>query len=320
MKIVRTFVSNEHGETQEQIACPLCESSAAELVLEGQDLLFRRPGRYPLVRCEACGLKYVNPRPTPEELGRHYPNDYFGYEVPEEDAPWFSRWLLSGFARGIALRRIRYLEKVTGRIGPDAAVADVGCGMNRLLYTLKKMRGCEGIGVDFKPEVVEYVRGRLGMPIVQGNLKEASFRDGQFDVMTFLEYIEHEPDPGAVLSEARRVTRSGGHIVIEIPDPSGWVARTFGRYWWNLDVPRHLVFFDPDTLAKQLSICGFELISVKPFTLPFYVGASVLQVLGQRHWRKNKLWMPMIAGLLGAPFLPFQPLMPEFLFTVARAK
>jgi SAM-dependent methyltransferase len=139
-------------------------------------------------------------------------------------------------------------------------------------------------------------------------------------VMTLLEYIEHESDPRAVLSEARRVIRGGGHLAIEIPHPSGFVARTFGRYWWNLDVPRHLIFFDPDTLRKQLASCGFELLSVKPFTLPLYIGASVLQALGQRHWNKNKRWVPLVAGLLGLPFLPFQPLLPEFLFTVAKAK
>src|SRR5262245_1588222 len=174
MKIVRTFSSDEHGELQEQIACPLCESSDGHVVLEGRDLLFRRPGRYPLVRCESCGLKYVNPRPTPEALGRHYPEDYFGYSKPE-DAPWFLRRIILGFARGIALRRIRFLEATTGKIEPSSQVVDVGCGVNGLLRTLKELRGCEGIGVDFKPEVVEYVRNQLGMPIVQGNLMQAKF-------------------------------------------------------------------------------------------------------------------------------------------------
>lgn len=319
MNLVRTFTSLEHGEPQEDIACPLCNSTERDTVLVGSDLLFNLPGRYPLVQCKGCGLKYVNPRPTPEALGRHYPKEYFGYEKPEE-APWFLRWLLLGFARGIAMRRINYIEAVTGTIKPDQAIVDVGCGVNGLLRTLKEVRGVSGLGVDFKEEVVDYVRNTLKMDIVQGTLKDAGFQDGQFDLMTLLEYIEHEPDTRAVLTEARRVIKKGGHLAIEIPDPSGWVARTFGRFWWNLDVPRHLTFFDADTLGKMLDQCGFELVSVKPFTLPVYIGASVLQALGLRHWNENKRWVPMVAGILGIPFIPFQPLLPEFLFAVARAK
>ena len=86
MKIIERFESAEHGEMQERIACPMCDGTETETVLIGRDLIFRKPGTYPLVRCLACGLQYVNPRPTPEALGPHYPDDYFGY-AKHEDAP-----------------------------------------------------------------------------------------------------------------------------------------------------------------------------------------------------------------------------------------
>ena len=63
--VSRSFESQAHGETQEEIACPLCHMSDTSRVLEAHDLLFRRPGGYPLVRCDNCSLQYVNPRPTP---------------------------------------------------------------------------------------------------------------------------------------------------------------------------------------------------------------------------------------------------------------
>jgi SAM-dependent methyltransferase len=319
MKVVRTFVSDEHGEEQEEVACPLCGATSNDRVLRATDLLFRRPGPYFLVRCSSCALEYVNPRPTPSALGAHYPKEYFGYARPEE-APWFARPFLLAFAKSIALRRIHYIESVTGKILPEQAVVDIGCGANGLLRTLKGLRGCVGTGVDFTPTAVDYVRNTLKMPIVEGTLQTAGFSDGQFDVMTLLEYLEHEPDPLAILREARRVIKDRGHIVIEIPHPTGWIARAFGRFWWNLDLPRHLVFFGKETLGKALEATGFELVRTRAFTLPLYVGASIVQALGQRHWVKNQSWVPVASALLGAPFLPFQPLMPEFLFAVARAK
>ncbi len=319
MKVVRTFVSSEHGEEQEEVGCLLCGETSHETVLRAQDLLFKKPGPYFLVRCTACGLEYVNPRPTPAALGPHYPKEYFGYARPEE-APWFARPFLLAFAKSIALRRIHYIETVAGKFRPDQAVVDVGCGANGLLRTLKGLRGTVGTGVDFTPRAVEYVRDVLKMPIVEGTLQTAGFKDGQFDVMTLLEYLEHEPDPLAILRESRRVIKDGGHLVIEIPHPTGWIARLFGRFWWNLDLPRHLAFFSEQTLGKALDKTGFELVRTRSFTLPLYVGSSIVQALGERHWVKNQNWFPVASALLGAPFLPFQAVMPEFLFAVAKAK
>ncbi|HVU01822.1 MAG TPA: class I SAM-dependent methyltransferase [Polyangiaceae bacterium] len=319
MNVVRTFVSPEHGEEQEEVGCLLCGETAHEPVLTASDLLFRKPGKYYLVRCAACGLEYVNPRPTPAALGPHYPPTYFGYARPEE-APWFARPFLLAFAKSIALRRIHYIETVTGKFRPEQQVVDVGCGANGLLRTLRDLRGTLGTGVDFTPRAVEYVRDVLKMPIVQGTLKGAGFKDAQFDTMTLLEYLEHEPDPMAILGEARRVIKDGGHLVVEIPHPTGWVSRLFGKYWWNLDLPRHLVFFSEQTLGKAFEKTGFELVRTRAFTLPLYVGSSIVQALGERHWVKNQAWFPLASAFLGAPFLPFQAVMPEFLFCVARAK
>jgi SAM-dependent methyltransferase len=318
-QIFRTFHSDAHQEMQEQIACPLCDSPAGSSSLLARDLVFARPGRYRLVRCQGCGLQYVNPRPTVEALGAHYPEDYFGYAMHEKESPLMQS-VLRAFARGISLRRIGYLEKVTGRIAPDSRVLDVGCGVNHLLFHLKEARGCEGMGLDFKPEIVAYVEKRLGMPIVCGTLQTAGLQTGSFDIVTMMEYLEHEPDPLTVLREARRVTRDSGFLALELPHISGLPARLFRSLWWNLDIPRHLVFFTPETLGSALEKTGFELLRVKSFTFPFYVGMSLVQALGQRHWAGNKRFFLLLSALLGAPFLPFQFLLPEFYFAVARAR
>ena len=317
--IVRTFESTEHGEQQEEIACPLCGGREGKPVLIARDLLFASPGRYPLVRCASCHLEYVSPRPTGSALGRHYPNDYFGYAL-HEDAPRFMQPFLRAMARDISLRRIRYLEASAGRIEKDHQILDVGCGANRLLQCIRDERGCIGTGLDFKPEVVSYVRDTLHMPIVQGSLGTAGLREASYDTVFMMEYLEHELDPRGLMMEARRITKPGGHLALELPHIAAWPGRMFGRFWWNLDIPRHLIFFTPDTLARMLDECGYEMLSVKPFTLPLYAGMSIVQVLGLRHWRKLKVIYPLLSAIFALPLLPFQALMPEFMFVVAKAK
>lgn len=319
INVLETFYNPQNQEEQERIGCPLCGQSGERLVFEGRDLLFRHPGNYRLVRCEACELEYVNPRPTLDSLGTHYPSDYFGYALHEEAPAWMEPFLRS-FARGISRRRLNYLEAVTGRITPQHRLVDVGCGVNRLLSYIQEQRGCTGMGVDFKPEIVSYVRDTLQMPIVEGTLETAELEAGHYDVVSMMEYLEHEADPVHVLQEARRITRPGGHLALELPHIDALPGRLFRSVWWNLDLPRHLIFPTPETLAKMLDRTGYELVSVKKFTFPLYVGMSLVQALGQNHWRKNRRLFPLVSSMLGVPFIPWQFALPEFMFAVARAK
>lgn len=316
---LRTFDSVEHGEQQEEIACPVCGGNQTERVLLARDLLFAQPGGYPLVRCVSCQMEYVSPRPTGAALGRHYPADYFGYSL-HEDAPKFMQPFLRAMAQGISRRRLAYLERVTGKLTESAALLDVGCGVNRLLELIRAERGCIGTGLDFKPEIVAYVRDRLGMPIVQGSLLDAKLPAASYDVVFMMEYLEHELDPRAVLQEARRVTKLGGHIALELPHIAAWPGRLFGARWWNLDIPRHLMFFTPDTLRRMLAECGYELVRVEPFSLPLYVGMSMVQSAGLTHWRKHKNLYPLLSAVLALPMLPFTWAAPEFMFVVAKAR
>ena len=52
--------------------------------------------------------------------------------------------------------------------------------------------------------------------------------------------------------------------------------------------------------------------------LILYIGMSLVQVLGLRHWRKHSVLYPVLGSLLALPLLPFTPLMPELMFAVAR--
>ncbi len=317
IEVRRTFHSDEHDEEQQDIPCPMCGTTAADLVLRSPDLLFDRPGKYNLVRCKQCDLEYVNPRPTPQALGAHYPDDYMCY-IPPEESHWLIRPAIVRFARGLFIKRMKLIERVIGRITPETKIVDVGCGQNDLLYTIQQQRGCTGIGLDFKKEVVDNVIAKRKMPMVLGTLETAGFSEGQFDVMTMMEYLEHEPFPLQVLKQARRAIKTGGHLCIEVPYV-GWPARFFKGAWFNLDLPRHLVFFTPKTMERALNEAGFELVNVKPFGLPFYVGSSILHALGYR-FSAGFQFGPLFASLIAMPLLPFTALVPECMMVVARAK
>ncbi len=314
-----TAVGLDPGESLETVSCPLCDADDAKTILYGRDRLFGRPGRYRVVRCTACRLIYVNPRPTFEALAEHYPDDYFCYTPPGRVESPLQR-VLDALGNGLSRRRLAALERVVGRLTPETRIADVGCGVNASLAHIRNVRGCEGIGVDFNAKCVGYVRDELKMPIAHGTLGDAKFPDGHFDVVTMHEYLEHEPNPRPVLTEARRVTRTGGHLALEVPHIAGLPAKVFRSRWSQLDLPRHLVFYTAQTLDEMLRRCGYRLVRVHTYGVPFMTGGSILHTLGFKHLGRMTPRDLLLIGAAGFPFLAMLPLLREFMHAVARAE
>jgi len=315
--VLRRLVAEDNGEEQEEVACPACRSGDSVLELETLDWLMGKPGTYRVVRCARCELRFLNPRPAPEALGAHYPDNYFCYTNFEGEHGLFRR-MMGDIQRKLSLTRLRSIERALGRLSPGTEVLDVGCGRGDLLDCLRSERDCRVLGIDFNANVAETVKQHLRIDVIAGTLVSAALDGGRFDLVVMAEYLEHEPDPQRILSEALRVLRPGGHIAIEVPDISGPPSRIFGRFWWQLDAPRHLMFFTPATLAKMLEGVGLEIVSVRRFGRFGSMGYSLLQRLGYRYAGSNPFFYLFLVWLLSLPFAPFTFLLPDFMFVVAK--
>jgi ubiquinone/menaquinone biosynthesis C-methylase UbiE len=263
-------------------------------------------------------MRYLSPRPTLEALGAHYPDNYFIYRRPEEDPPWV-RQIMQWVDDRHWKHSLRRVEKVMGALTPETKLVDVGCGLNHLLATTKKLRGCEGVGVDFKAEVAAYVRDVRKMPCIQGTLHDGHFATGSLDLVTMNEYLEHDPNPRSVLEEARRITKPGGYVSIEVPLSDCLPARIFGARWTQFDAPRHLMHFSKKTLADMLQRSGYEVVHVETFQIPPMIGFSVMHCLGFRMLGGPNIWQAGLGVLFAAPFYLAYPWLDEFMHVMARA-
>ena len=68
--------------------CPLCAGTGVH-DLTGKDLMFNGEESYDYHRCTACGLVYMRPIPTSDEIANFYPDSYDIYAEPRQ--PRFSR-------------------------------------------------------------------------------------------------------------------------------------------------------------------------------------------------------------------------------------
>ncbi|MFL6240877.1 MAG: methyltransferase domain-containing protein [Actinomycetes bacterium] len=125
-----------------------------------------------------------------------------------------------GFAmlHWIAAARARLIP-AAGRAG--ALLLDVACG-GGLLAPHVAERGYRHVGVDLSPTATRVARDH-GVEAVRGDALRLPFDDAAFDVVVAGEVLEHVSDHERAVSEACRVLRAGGTLVID----------TIAATWWG---------------------------------------------------------------------------------------
>jgi ubiquinone/menaquinone biosynthesis C-methylase UbiE len=195
-----------------------------------------------IVRCPHCGLVYACPRPSDKEVVGNY-------RVVTD--PLYARE-----KQGRLMTFRRYVERIEETIGPaqdTRRCLDVGC-YTGLFLEVAEDYGWEAWGVEPSQWAVEEGQGR-GLNVLQGTLDEVSLPARSFDVLTFWDVIEHLPDPRAALTEAHRLLKSDGWLVVQTMDVESWPARLLGAHWpWFMEM--HLTYFSPRTLARLLEQVG----------------------------------------------------------------
>jgi len=103
-------------------------------------------------------------------------------------------------------------------LAPGTRLLELGCGVGAVLAVLgQEFPGLELTGVDIEAKQLEFARGHLERSGVEATLVETDaaglpFADESFDHVWTMWFLEHVPDPVAVLREARRVLAPGGGI------------------------------------------------------------------------------------------------------------
>jgi SAM-dependent methyltransferase len=211
-----------------------------------------------VVRCAGCGLAWVNPRPSPDEIGQYYPDTY-SWKPPAEGGESavhrLERWYRFHLLRFETLQLVAHAGLAAGD-----AVLDVGCSSGDRLLAMKDA-GLAPSGVEISP-AADFARERLGLDVRRGTLDAAHFEDARFRAVTLYNVLEHVHDPRALLAEVRRILAPGGCVAVQVPNAASLQARLFGSRWAAMDVPRDLYYYTPPLLARLLEDEGFAVSEV----------------------------------------------------------
>lgn len=264
----------------ELVDCPGCGEKRFTIAREVGNPEFDSTVRFQVVRCDACGMHYTNPRPMLASLGRYYPKDYSPYQSEKNLAAGEA-----GSIRNLVLRdaygspdRVpsavgrlvsRAVRCVRGAESYGFAVPwrgkgrllDFGCGAGKFIRRMHAL-GWDVTGIDFSEDAVNAAKAS-GIRAMQGTLPHPELKPGTFDVVTMRQALEHVPDPRETLRLAWELLDRGGLLFIDVPNYRSWEIEKFGEASFGMDVPRHLNHFEPATLEALMKRVGLTNVRVK---------------------------------------------------------
>lgn len=255
----------------ESISCNVCESKLYRPLYKKKDPISNC--YFKVVMCSQCGLGYVNPRPSLEEMKNYYQKEYY--------VKRFDR--VEGITKNnlsILFRLYNYYWRRFSRYYPDRVLKtekricnlyakskgkllDIGCANGDFLKVMEE-DGFEVYGLEFSDHFIN----KYGFDIFEGNLLEASYSDNSYNLITMWAVLEHVYDPMGYLKEISKILRPGGIVIFLVPNLK---SIPFG-VCHNDDIPRHLYVFSPQTVKRMLKMSNLKLKAIIHNNSIFYGG------------------------------------------------
>ncbi len=176
--------------------CPYCRSKN-EAFLQVSQRSYRR--------CPACGIISKEKRKIYEKLVEQYETDYFGSHA------------FTQFEQGREILSRHILAKISPRKSAnESRLLDVGAGCGQFLHMARE-HGWQVQGVDPSLQSIQAAHQQFNLEITPGTIQ--SLPDGEkFEVITFINVLDHSAAPWLELSKAFSLLKPGGMIYIRCPN------------------------------------------------------------------------------------------------------
>jgi 2-polyprenyl-3-methyl-5-hydroxy-6-metoxy-1,4-benzoquinol methylase len=277
------------ASTGEGYCCWLCTSKRVDLVkrsisqrdLESADFKIT-DSNYGMTadvyECRQCGFKFCP-----------HMNDVLRLYVHMEDEQYEETRSERAVQAEKLLRDIAVFH-------PGGRLLDVGAASG-ILVEQAILAGYDASGIE-PSEALQQRAKQLNLPVELGVLPAAQL-GSDFDIVTFMDVLEHVPNPVDVLGNIANVLGDTGICVIATPDIDSFVSRVMGHKWWHFRLA-HIGYFSRKTLTQAVEAAGMEVIcSSRP---SWYFPASYLL---QRVLSYFPSWFrPPLPGFLDRVIIP----------------
>ncbi len=184
------------------------------------------------------------------------------------------------------------------RMIPDGVrVLDVGCGVGSTMNLIRKHRDVDVIGLEPQPERARLARDR-NLEVYEQELTDTTVEQlGRFDVVLFVDVLEHLANPARALRLAKDILTPDGVVLASIPNVAHWSVRLDllrGRFRYASDGimdATHLRWFTEEGVRRLFGACGFDLMTMRVST---GAGVAAYKTTPPWCWLKKSQRRPII--------------------------
>lgn len=164
--------------------------------------------------------------------------------------------------------RLRYMETRVGGF-PGKRIVDVGCGGGILAESMAA-RGADVTGIDLAEDALNAAREHAQTQSVKIDYRLvaaetlAETADGQFDVVSCMEMLEHVPDPATIVTACARLCKPGGQVFFSTINrhPKAFLLAIVGAEYLLRLLPRgthsYEKFIKPSELGTAARRAGLQ--------------------------------------------------------------
>lgn len=258
---------------RETRSCAVCGSSRAVplymntlAALDGLDMSHR------VAQCAACGFVFADQLPIPQTYATYY--------------SLLSKYDMARNVGDISPADLRRCDATVNLLrpyaGPEASIADLGCGSGTLLGALRAAGWSRLAGIDPAPGAPQQARQQFGLDCVQcGTLDQAAemLDLSTLDVVCLTGVLEHLP---RLREDLEALTAAIGHstkILVEVPALERFARAPFEPYGeFSLE---HIQHFSAASLTRLFNTLGFDAISLTLIDLPSGYGDSLFAIFAR---------------------------------------
>jgi len=197
------------------------------------------------VLCATCGLVFLDPMPTSDEIDRYYREQY--REHYHGDSRPRPKALLRD-KRG-AEERVKLLAPY---LQQGMRVLDIGAGTGAFVAAANAA-GWQAEGIEPHLGFARYANEQLGARVHATTLETAPVHAGSFDLVTSSHVFEHLRDPLAAFRRVHALLRAEGIFHVGVPDIADPRRTPSARFHFG-----HTHGFTRESLMMMALRSGFE--------------------------------------------------------------
>jgi len=244
-----------------------------------------------ILRCNNCRLCFLEPQPAISHIKKYYSKSYRNGQGDCFKETNKSRLALSirrlkrifilkifigtkvpGVKKSFILILLSRLLEFYSRIADEveenglsitpalnrgAKVLDIGFG-GGLWMQIASDYGWKATGVEIDAELVQSAK-EAGYQAYLGDFLDINFGSSKFDFIRLNHVLEHLLNPKETLIKCKDLLSKDGYIYVRVPNFNSAAQILMGENYYQLDIPKHLYFFDSCSIKNIVSDAGLTI-------------------------------------------------------------